>query len=416
MSLWGKNRLLVGNSYTNSILTLTSTSGLFVGMPVSGNNVPDGAYVLRIINSTAVNTTATTADTSNGTYTFWEPPKNSVFAGQGSNAQGNVLFNNATPSAFVNNQVDGVFAVTASSFSASPAIYGYATGGWHAVRRGTGPVLSLAASNGGTPWGNLGLGLISGGTVNTTFIVTTNSTGGITALTLGANGGGAGFFSNGYSIATPSNSVITANVSVRGKAYNNSDTVRVSNASPVVNAAFSIGTNAMGAITSLTLTSGGRKFSGVAGEVLVTIISAGANSIGTVTISAGGDAYTNGDILKVTNTSSSVTNASFTVSTNTTGGISSLTTVVAGKGFDGNASHVAFAVTNSTGGTTSGDGTATFAVAAFNGVGATIVANSTSFKAGSTDTVFTPTFGGRADRVHRETLVALHLAAASNTP
>lgn len=92
----------------------------------------------------------------------------------------------------------------------------------------------------------------------------------------------------------------------------------------------------------------------------------------------GGTGYTNGDILVATSPANSTNggvNGSWTVGTNGSGVITSLTLVTGGKGFINATPAIAF--TNSTGGSTSGtDASATF------------------------------TAGGRAGRVHVETIVA----------
>ena len=102
----------------------------------------------------------------------------------------------------------------------------------------------------------------------------------------------------------------------------------------------------------------------------------GTGSISEFTVTVGGTGYANGDVVKVAATGTGAVNASATVSTNATGGITSLLVVNSGAGFITTAPTVAFA--NSSGGATSGSG-------------ATVVA----------------TAGGKAGRVSYETLVAM---------
>jgi hypothetical protein len=75
-----------------------------------------------------------------------------------------------------------------------------------------------------------------------------------------------------------------------------------------------------------------------------------SSSISALSISGGGTGYTNNDVARVVSTTG--TNAQYTVSTNTTGGISSLTLVAAGSGFV--SVNPTVAIVNSTGGTTTG--------------------------------------------------------------
>jgi hypothetical protein len=95
-----------------------------------------------------------------------------------------------------------------------------------------------------------------------------------------------------------------------------------------------------------------------------------------ITISAAGGSYVNGDVATVASTQAGG-NATFTVGTNATGNIVSLTLVSGGAGFKSVATS-AVTIANSTGGASAGSG-------------ATLV----------------PVLGGRAGRVNYETLVAM---------
>jgi hypothetical protein len=101
----------------------------------------------------------------------------------------------------------------------------------------------------------------------------------------------------------------------------------------------------------------------------------GSGSITGIVITAGGTGYANSNLLRVTATNG--VNASATLTTNATGGITTLTITNTGSGFV--SVNPAVAVTNSTGGAT--------------GIG--------------TGATFTATAGGRAGRVHYECLVAM---------
>lgn len=67
--------------------------------------------------------------------------------------------------------------------------------GWTRVIRGKGPVSSIAITAAGTGYSNTDFVRVSGGTTNAYASVTTNGSGGITALTLAPNVGG-GFVNN----------------------------------------------------------------------------------------------------------------------------------------------------------------------------------------------------------------------------
>ncbi|AGS80948.1 hypothetical protein [Caulobacter phage Cr30] len=108
----------------------------------------------------------------------------------------------------------------------------------------------------------------------------------------------------------------------------------------------------------------------------------GTGPVANLTVNTAGASYTNGDIVRVSN---GAVNATFTVSTNTGGSITSLTSTNNGAGFI-NVATAVVAVTNSSGGTTTGS-SATFVLR----------------------------LGGRAGRVNYETLVAMKTIAGANT-
>lgn len=82
----------------------------------------------------------------------------------------------------------GVFGVDAAEKAVTP---GPAHRGWVARRPGTGPVASLAIGDGGTDYANADTITITGGTINATANLSTNSTGGI--ISISNLRGGAGF-------------------------------------------------------------------------------------------------------------------------------------------------------------------------------------------------------------------------------
>ena len=102
----------------------------------------------------------------------------------------------------------------------------------------------------------------------------------------------------------------------------------------------------------------------------------GTGPVVSVTINAGGTSYANGDVLTFTAAGTGTVNATATVATNTTGGITGLTLTNPGSGFTNASLYGAFS--NSTGGSTTGST-------------ANVVA----------------TVGGRVGRVSYETLVAM---------
>lgn len=96
--------------------------------------------------------------------------------------------------------------------------------------------------------------------------------------------------------------------------------------------------------------------------------------VSAIAIANGGASYTNTDLVKV---SGGITNAAGTLTTNSTGGLATVTLTTPGSGFL-NVGASTVAITNSTGGTSAGSGG-----------------------------VLTFTLGGRAGRVTYETIVAM---------
>lgn len=143
------------------------------------------------------------------------------------------------------------------------------------------------------------------------------------------------------------------------------------------NGTFQVTTNSTGGITGVTITGGGAGFNN-ASSVTIT---APANGIINVAIIAGGTAYSNSDTLTFSN---GTANGAASLTTNATGGISAVTITNAGRGFAAN-TDVVVTFNTSTGST------------------ANIVVHTLGTGSGAT---LTPVLGGRANRVHYETLVA----------
>jgi hypothetical protein len=184
------------------------------------------------------------------------------------------LFNNVSVGVFHNNQVLGVFGANVSDTSASGKISGP---GWHYLRMGTGPVTSITISAGGSGFVNLAVGTVqspqTGG--NSNFSVSTNSTGGITTVTL-LDQGGAGFNnSSTLTMIPPANGIVNVAIVAGGSGYANGEGLTVSNGQ--INAAASLTTNSTGGITAVTFSSAGRGF-GANTTCVVTITTAGGTS------------------------------------------------------------------------------------------------------------------------------------------
>lgn len=94
----------------------------------------------------------------------------------GNTANGQTMFNNTTPSAFVSGQATGVFAVDTTEAGLNK---GVAHPGWVVVRQGSGPVASFTIVSGGTGYSNSDTFRVSGGVVNAVANLQTNATGGI---------------------------------------------------------------------------------------------------------------------------------------------------------------------------------------------------------------------------------------------
>lgn len=112
-------------------------------------------------------------------------PKYTVEAASGT--RGNTAYGNTTVGAFVGGATVGVFGVNPAEAAVNKDVV---HPGWVVVKQGTGFVSSLAIVTGGTGYSNSDLVRVSGGTLNASATLVTNSTGGITSVSLGSKGGG----------------------------------------------------------------------------------------------------------------------------------------------------------------------------------------------------------------------------------
>ena len=199
--------------------------------------------------------------------------------------------------------------------------------------------------------------------------------------TLSGNGGVAGdtLAHAGWVVTRQGTGPVTSlTVANDGASYANLAVGIISNGA--VNSTFYVVVNSTGHVQSATLIdSGGLGFINVASVH----IGSAANGIVTFHI-GGGSGYANGEIVTVSN---GVVNATASITTNTTGGISSLTFVAPGYAGSGFANNTAPGI----------------AITTVSGTNGNVTVNSL---AGGAGLVLTPTLGGRAGRITSETLVA----------
>lgn len=186
--------------------------------------------------------------------------------------------------------------------------------------------------------------------------------------------------------------VASAVVNAPGTGFANGETITVSNAT--TNSTLTITTNATGNSTSIFVTSGGSGFTNVA---MAAIAYNRELHVANITGTAATSAYNNADIITVSNVASVKTAAVWHIATNATGGIVNSGMVASNAinlGLFANSQTNAglqFTVTNATGGTAAGNSVTT-------GLASVLITSS----GGSV----TLTLGGRANRVHTETLIA----------
>ena len=102
---------------------------------------------------------------------------------KGANTIGQNLFANTTVGAFETGIAEGVYGISPGE---SPKTHT----GWILRREGSGPVIDITITAGGTGYVNTGVVTVSGGTVNATANVRTNGSGVITSLINLSNGSG----------------------------------------------------------------------------------------------------------------------------------------------------------------------------------------------------------------------------------
>jgi len=177
--------------------------------------------------------------------------------------------------------------------------------------------------------------------------------------------------------------VVSFTVTAAGSRFANGETIRVSNGT--TNAVGTVVTNATSNMVAVSVTSGGAGFTNTAIAVI------GFNRerhVDEIKYTGTATGYSNTDLITVSN---GTINATATVATNATGG--TLTFTITNPGlFSNTAANTTAVVTiaNSTGGASGGSG-ATFSANLVPSTGGTV----------------TITLGGRAGRVHLETLVAM---------
>jgi hypothetical protein len=119
-------------------------------------------------------------------------------------ANNTAMYNNTTPSAFVPNMAVGQFGISPAEIANTSSDFNKAThAGWNLARIGTGPVKTLTITAGGTGYSNTDKIIVSGGTTNAAFTLTTNSTGGIISTVPTNTGAG---FVNTTSVAVANSS------------------------------------------------------------------------------------------------------------------------------------------------------------------------------------------------------------------
>ena len=121
------------------------------------------------------------------------PKWKSIAVGSGTPNRGNTLFANVTSGAFINGMSTGTFGLSQlTGGNEVGAIQPRAAApGWNYVTIGTGPVVSVGATN-GAGYTNGAVILLSNGTTNGTATVITNGTGNLTSAAVLS--GGRGFF------------------------------------------------------------------------------------------------------------------------------------------------------------------------------------------------------------------------------
>jgi len=185
--------------------------------------------------------------------------------------------------------------------------------------------------------------------------------------------------------------IISAAVNAPGSGFANGETITVSNAA--TNATLQITTNATGNSTSIAVLAGG---SGFTNASMAAVAYNRQQHVLNVQTTGTGLQYDNTSLISVSNAAGFIVNGVVSISTNTTGGLTNASFTVTNVGLFSNTqtnAGLTFTVTNSTGGTTGI-------------VGNTSVTGFNARLGTSTGGSVTLTLGGRANRVHTETLIA----------
>lgn len=179
--------------------------------------------------------------------------------------------------------------------------------------------------------------------------------------------------------------VVSFTITGAGSDLANGETIRVSNGS--TNAVGTVTTNATSNMVSVAVTTGGVGFTNTA---MAVVAFDRQKHLSAITVTGSTSGYSNTDVIVASNGTS---NGAATISTNATGGFVNGGITITNIGLFGN---------------TAANGTVVLAVLAANGsaspgTGATLVANLVASSTGNVSI----TLGGRAGRVHYETLVAM---------
>lgn len=339
------------------------------------------------------------------------------------------MYCNVTPSAFINNMAVGVFGVSPTEMAnnrTNAVADRPAHAGWVVRRQGTGGIATAVANTNDNSVGYVtgDLIVVSNGTSNALLTVTSNSQGNIHSLAITSDGAGwinttmaaVNIRRNKHvtSIAV-SNTVYVTSVSVTGTAagpgYANGDVVRFGNTASWYNAvSAAIATNSLGNLTAVSVSNGGCFVHALAaGDLVLSVTnSAGGTANGNTTISrftpvvaavtmAG---YDNTSVVMVTATNNYVNGYSANLSTDGSGVVTTIT--CANTGVFGNTTAVAdltIAIVKYDGTTPTGNSVARSFVPAL---------------ANSTGGILKLTIGGRAGRVHTETLIAMGTLGAQS--
>ena len=177
--------------------------------------------------------------------------------------------------------------------------------------------------------------------------------------------------------------IASIGVNAAGGSYANLSLATISNGT--VNCNFAVVVNSTGNVVSTIIANGGSDF--INTSALGALVNP-ANGIATVTISAGGSGYANGEAIRFANGAAGSINATGTLTTNATGGITAVTFTA--PGYAGR-QFINTTATN-------------VEITTVGGTGATIVVGTLGTGSGYTSNGVV-TLGGRGGRITHETLV-----------